>query len=138
MDQELLLRQKKTFLYLNITPLVDVVFLLLLFFMLTAHFIIYPGIKITLPQAETANIERTQEILIFISQQGEVYLGDKKVMIDNLFSILSNEIDIKKINHITIKADNQIPLDLAVRVMDIARKAGASGITISTKKGGSN
>ncbi len=129
-------RRKRISQHLDIAPLIDIVFLLLIFFMLTANFIMQPGIKITLPDAK---ISQPQEevIIVFISESGQIYLNEKQVDIDSLENALKVKLQEvqKKTKTVVIKADKKIDLGLAVRVMDMAKGAGAEGLTISTKKG---
>lgn len=125
--------RKKVYTNLNIAPLIDVVFLLLIFFMLSAHFVTQPGIKIILPEAFTANLHPEKDTIIFITKDNNLYLNEKQVTLDNLLDEL--RIKVGEINKetIIIKADEKINLGLAVKVMDIAKDAGACGVVISTK-----
>ena len=77
-------RAKKMNTHLDIAPLIDIVFLLLIFFMLTANFITRPGIKITLPQAVTAKPQEEEDVIVFITQENEIFLNDKRINIDKL------------------------------------------------------
>ena len=126
--------RKKVSLLLNITPLIDVVFLLLIFFMLSSHFVIQPGIKITLPHAKTSKLQAEKDITIFISADNVLYLNDKYATIDTLFPMLQDALKIRDKNSVIIKADKNINLGLAVQVLDIAKDAGAEGVVISTEK----
>lgn len=117
---------------LNIAPLIDVVFLLLIFFMLSSHFVTQPGIKITLPTAITAKPQE-DEIILFINKDNEIYLDDKKIDIGYLREALEERLKNSKKRSVTLKADKKIDLGLAVKVMDIAKQAKAEGLVISTK-----
>ncbi|MDO9575129.1 MAG: biopolymer transporter ExbD [bacterium] len=125
--------RKKVRTQLNIAPLIDVVFLLLIFFMLSSHFVTQPGIKITLPAAITAKLHPEEDIVISITRDNNLYLNEEEVDLDNLLDRLREKIEdsVKKI--VIIKADEKIDLGLAVKVMDIARQAEAEGLVISTR-----
>ncbi|MEW6556077.1 MAG: biopolymer transporter ExbD [Elusimicrobiota bacterium] len=125
--------RKKVRLFLNITPLIDVVFLLLIFFMLSSHFVVQLGIKITLPQAKTSKLHSEEEIIIFISSDNRLYFNKKSITLDSLFTLLEKELRKSERNAVIVKADEKINLGLAVKVMDIAKDAGAEGVIISTK-----
>ncbi len=118
---------------LNIAPLIDVVFLLLIFFMLSSHFVTQPGIKITLPSAATAKLHAEEDIIISITEDSNLYLNEKLVTLENLLKQLKMEIVKTEKKTVIIKADEKIDLGLAVKVMDLARQAEAERLIISTK-----
>ncbi len=123
---------KKVRPHISIAPLVDCVLQLLIFFMLSSYFVIQPGIKITLPTAITAKPQQ-DEIIIFINENNEIYLDDKKIDIDYLKEVLEDKLKNSRKKSVTLKADEKIDLGLAVKVMDIAKQAEAEGLVISTK-----
>ena len=125
-------RERKIRMHLEIAPLVDIVLLLLVFFMLTSKFIMQPGIKITLPRAKTARPQE-EDIIVFISKENEIYLGNKKINIDELKDVLEEKLKTAEKKNVILKADEKINLGLAVKVMDIAREAKAENVVISTK-----
>lgn len=125
--------RKKVSTQLNIAPLIDVVFQLLIFFALISHFVTQPGIKITLPAAVTARLHPEEDIIISISQDNGLYLNEERVILDNLLDKLRLKIAEAKKKTVFIKADEKIDLGLAVKVMDIAKQAEAEGLVISTK-----
>ncbi|MBU4251781.1 MAG: biopolymer transporter ExbD [Candidatus Omnitrophica bacterium] len=118
---------------LNIAPLIDVVFLLLIFFMLSAHFVTQPGIKLTLPTASTAKLHPEEDVIISITNDNDLYLNEEKVNLDNLLEKLRVKLNKSQKKTVIIKADEKIDLGLAVKVMDIAKQAEAEGLVISTK-----
>lgn len=130
-------RKKKPGSILNITPLIDVIFLLLLFFMLTSTFISKPGIEVSLPEALTAEPEQEQEITIYISKESEFHLDDEPVQPDDLKTKLEQKMSEtagKKI--IVIKSDKDAKVGATVHVIDTARKLKAEGVVISTDPAG--
>ncbi len=125
--------QKKFHTYLNIAPLIDVVFLLLIFFMLSSHFVTQPGIKITLPTAITAKLHPEKDIIISITNDNNLYLNEEEVALDNLLDKRRIKVGEAKKKTVISKADEKINLGLAVKVMDIAKQAEAEGLVISTQ-----
>ncbi len=125
--------RKKVSIQLNITPLIDVVFLLLIFFMLSSHFVHHSGIKITLPQTFTAKLHPEEDIIISITKDNSVYLNEEEVTLNNLLDKLRMKLAEAKKKTVIIKADEKIDLGLAVKVMDMAKQAEAEGLVISTK-----
>ena len=84
--------RKRVTIQLNIAPLIDVVFLLLIFFMLSSHFVTQPGIKITLPTAVTAKLHPEEDIIIFITENNHLYLNNEEVTLNNLLNKLKAKI----------------------------------------------
>ena len=123
--------RKKINTHLNIAPLIDIVFLLLIFFMLSSHFVTQPGIKITLPTAITGKLHAQDEIIILITSDDKLYLNEEAVNLETLPDKLSLKLTKAKNKTVIIKADEKINLGLAVKVMDIAKQAEAEGLVIS-------
>ena len=67
---------------LNVTPLIDMVFLQLIYFMLTSSFIIQPGMKINLPKAATTEILPKKELTVSISAEGKIFYNDTQTTIE--------------------------------------------------------
>lgn len=126
-------RKKKTSSGLSITPLIDVIFLLLLFFMLTSSFMSKPGIKITLPRAVTAKPEKEHKITVYIDDDSSLYLNDTHITYEelekSLISLLANS---KVKNVITIKSDQNAPFGKVVYVIDTAKKINSEAVILST------
>ncbi len=118
---------------LNIAPLIDVVFLLLIFFMLSSHFVTQPGIKIILPEAMTAKLHPDEDIIISITKDNILYLNEEQITLDNLFHRLSIKLREAKKSTIIIRADEKIDLGLAVKVMDVAKQLDVEGLVLSTR-----
>jgi len=125
--------RKRIGIQLNIAPLIDVVFLLLTFFMLSSHFVNRPGIELTLPGALTARLHPQEDIIITISADGSLYLDEEEIALDGLLGRLRTKIEVVGKKTIIIRADKRIDLGLAVKIMDIARRAEAEKLIISTE-----
>ena len=125
--------RKRVSTHLNIAPLIDVVFLLLIFFMLSSHFVTQPGIKLTLPTAITGELHPEEDIIISVTGDNDLYLNGEKVSLEELLDGLGEKVQEAEKKTVVIKADEKIDLGLAVRVMDIARRAEAENVVISTK-----
>ncbi len=127
-------RRRHDHAHLNIAPLVDVVFLLLLFFMLTSHLIQEPAISIKLPKSQTAEAQNQHIKTIFITKNGEIYFMDKRVDIENLYRAISeSKFDGEK-DFIRIKADREADVGLLVSVIDEVKVAGIKNFSIVTEK----
>ena len=117
---------------LNMTPMIDIVFLLLIFFLLTTNFITEEGIQIKLPQAQSTAEQTQEDITVYISKEGKIYLGGKEFNESSLFNRLRDLIGKNRNKLVIVKADREIILNKAVKVMDIAKTAGAEKLCIAT------
>lgn len=117
-----------------LTSLIDIIFMLLIYFLLTTNFMVDEGIKIKLPQAKAAAPQIQQEITVFVDQQGRAFLLNKHVPEDMLFKKLKEMIKGQKDRLVVIKADRSVVLNKAVKVMDIAKAAGAARLCLATEK----
>jgi biopolymer transport protein ExbD len=117
-----------------ITGLIDIVFLLLIYFLLTTNFLVEEGIKIKLPQAKASAPQTEQEITVFVDKQGRAYIGMEEVPQGKLFKRLKTMIGNKKDRLVVIRADRGVMLNKAVRVMDLAKAAGAGKLCLATEK----
>jgi len=118
---------------INLAPLIDMVFQLIIFFMLSSSFIMQPGIKIKLPKAETTEIINEREIFVDISENGTIFYNGKVVSLVKLKNIFEEEIKNNgdKIT-LVIKGDKDTKHGIVVNVMDLARKCGVERIAIAT------
>lgn len=117
-----------------LTSLIDIVFMLLIYFLLTTNFMVDEGIKIKLPQAKAAAPQTQQEITIYVDRDGRAFIMNKEVPFNILFSELKKMIGNQKDRLVVIKADRTVILNKAVKVMDIAKAAGAGRLCLATEK----
>jgi len=125
--------KRKVFLetgHLDIAPLIDIIFLLLIFFMLTSSFIFQPGIKINLPKALTSEVIQRENLIIFVTEDSALYINERPVNRDELSSRL--KIAAKESKPILIKADRKASLGKVVEVWDMCRTEGIDKINIAT------
>lgn len=116
---------------IELTPLVDIVFLLLIFFMLTSQFVVQMGFPIKLPKAVTGKVLSEVSLVIVVSRQGAVYYKGKPITFKELEDILEKH---KKDISIFVKADKNARLESVVRVWDLCRKKGIEKVHIATQK----
>lgn len=115
---------------IDIAPLIDMVFQLLIFFMLTSTFIMQSGIKVNLPKAITSEVVDQEGIEISVSAENIIYLNGKVFTLRELKTMV-RKISKKKIP-ILIKADRRASLGRVVEVWDTCRDLGISHINIAT------
>jgi len=119
---------------LPLTPLIDIVFLLLIYFLLTTNFLVDEGIKIKLPQAKASAPQTEKEITVYVDRYGRAFLGNQEVPLAGLFDRLKEMIGGKENKLVVIRADRAVILNKAVKIMDIAKAAGAGRLCLATEK----
>lgn len=117
---------------IDIAPLIDMVFQLLIFFMLTSSFVIQPGIKVNLPKALTSEVVKFENVELVISSENVTYLNGKVVTIAELRTLF-NQVAKKK-QSILIKADRRAYLGRVVEIWDMCRDLGIAQINIATNQ----
>ncbi len=115
------------------TPIADIVFLLLIFFMLSSSFIVQPGIRLRLPKAVSSEIDLGRTVIVEIPAGGALYVNDTKVTFDQLPQVLSVALTGAKEKMVIIKADKDVRHGTVVKVMDIAKLSGAERLVIATE-----
>jgi biopolymer transport protein TolR len=116
---------------INITPLVDVVLVLLLIFMLTAP-VLQSGIVVAVPQTRTVNQLTEEHMVVTIDKDQNVFLQDKQVNIHELSGLLANNPkETKRV--VYVRADQKVPFGAFASVMDAVKQAGITNISIVTQ-----
>lgn len=118
---------------INITPLTDVMLVLLVVFMVTTPLIMVESFKIRLPKAVTADAEPGKGAIIAVSESGLISLNGKTVGLDELYTALQNEFSKGTDKTVVIKADGGTRHKVIVDVLDTAKLAGASKLSIATE-----
>ncbi|MEA3493131.1 MAG: biopolymer transporter ExbD [Candidatus Margulisiibacteriota bacterium] len=113
--------------YLDIAPLIDCVFLLLIFFLLTSSFIEQNGFEIDLPKAVFSSNLDDKNITIYVTPQEDIYMKGKRLKLSDLKNALSS---IKK--PVVIKADKDVRLGIVTKIMDIAKACNVGKLSIAT------
>lgn len=117
---------------LDIAPLIDVVFQLLIFFMLTSSYIFQPGIKVNLPKAVTSEAIQEKNLIVMVSAKDAVFLNSRAVTLEQLKTHLKKAA--QQNLPLLIKADRQASLGKVVQVWDMCREAGLTQINIATNQ----
>jgi biopolymer transport protein ExbD len=119
---------------LNLTSLIDVLFILIIFFVVSSTFLEQPGIKLNLPEAASSEIHAVQKVVLYIDQEEHLYLNDepidKEAVADRVEQLISAQTD----KSLVLKADDKVSHGLVIRIMDALRKKGIYKIVVSTTK----
>lgn len=117
-----------------LTSLIDIVFLLLIYFLLTTNFMVEEGIKIKLPQAKASAPQTEESLTVYVDRQGRAFLAEQEVPLDQLFTRLRQMIGNQEDKLVVVRADRAVILNQAVKVMDLAKAAGAGRLCLATEK----
>ncbi len=117
----------------NFSSLTDIIFLLLIFFLLSSTFIVQPGIKVKLPRSETTEMTSEKNITISITRDGSYYLNEERVTLSSLPALLQQKFAFGTEQVVVIKADRDVTLQSAVDVMDISKNVGFERFSIATE-----
>ncbi len=119
---------------INVTPMVDVMLVLLIIFMVTAP-LMQQGVKVDLPDADTAPMKSsTQEKLILtLTKDGKAYLGKTEIPVERITELLSTNEKLKLDKELYLHADQELPYGLVVKVMAAAKAGGADSLAMVTE-----
>jgi biopolymer transport protein ExbD len=124
---------------LNVTSLVDVLFLLLIFFMLTGTFKRVGELELRLPESSTATPvadHPPREVELILTEDGRLLLGDERIEMPELKVRLQRILEEDPESQVTIKAEESVTHGQVIRLMDVVREAGFHGLGIGTRIGG--
>ena len=123
-------RQRKPQMRMEMTPLIDCIFQLLIFFMLSSPFLT-PSIRLSLPTAEAGGPPQGQQIIITLDSEGQVFLNKQSTTFEQLSGELEKLLLESEARIVTIRADEQMTYEHFVRALDIARRSGAKHVNIA-------
>ena len=127
-------RKKREDPRVELTPMVDVVFLLLIFFMISTTFVENPGISIKLPQSQSRILEKEpREVKIYLSKEGTVFFEEKEVPSDRLPGLLGRFGEDAREMTFVLLADEEDRHGRVVQLMDMAKEAGFAKLAIATE-----
>ena len=118
---------------INLTPMLDVVFIMLIFFIVTATFIKQPGTDVIRPEAETRIQKPTVSVLVAINAGGEIWIDKKRVDAAAVGAIIERLHTENPKGGLVIQADRQAKYEKLKAVLDAARSVGLTEVAISTE-----
>jgi biopolymer transport protein ExbD len=120
---------------INLTPMLDVVFIMLIFFIVTASFIKETGIEVTRPEAVTAEVPEKGSILVAISASNEIWIDRRKVDANTVRSAIERLHAENPEGGVIIQADGKAHNEVLISVMDACRDAGIRNVAIAAELG---
>jgi len=118
---------------INITPFTDVVLVLLVIFMIATPLIIQSGMRVNLPATSAAEAQPERSIAVFIDAAGAVYIGKDRVALGDLRPRLSALLARQPGSPVVVMGDRGLRYDIVIRVLDIARSAGARRLSLGVE-----
>ncbi len=118
---------------LNMTPLIDCVLQLLIFFMLSSSFVLQTGISVDLPKARAPKLKDERDIVITITRTNDIFLNDEKLSVDQLPVALLEKVTRAEKKIVLIKPDKRVETGKLVEVMGIAKSVGVESLGIATE-----
>lgn len=120
---------------LDMTPMLDIVFIMLIFFIVTTSFVKESGVSVTTPQADSATAQQSANIFIAITAEGEVWVDRRPVDPRSVRAIVARLHADNPEGSVVIQADEEASTRMLVEVMDQVRLAGVEGIAIAAQQG---
>lgn len=117
---------------LNVTSLIDVLFLLLIFFMVSSTFIENPAIELDLPEAAAAESAQRDSLTLSIASGGDLYLDGEKIRIEDLPGRLESAVEETPDFTLILEADRSVGYGRVIEAIDVARQAGVRRVSAFT------
>jgi biopolymer transport protein ExbD len=127
-----LFRARSRTVTLNLTPLIDVVLVLIVFFLMTTTFVLSPGIKVELPPGGTAQHAQDSDAVVLIAPDGTMFYQEERVDLKALRMALGQAHQQRPGLRVVIKADKSVQHGQVVEVMDVAKIVGIERLAIGT------
>lgn len=118
---------------INITPMLDVVFIMLIFFIVTASFVKESGIEVNRPDAQTAELKEKANILIAITANNQIYVDRRKVDPRAVRANIERLHAENPQGTVVIQADKESKTETLIQVMDASRQAGVFDVAIAAQ-----
>ncbi len=119
---------------INVTPLVDITLVLLIIFMVTAHFVTDTGVKVNLPKAAAAEVNPTPALTLTVAKNGELQLMGQKVDVNGLKANMAREAQLNPGVRVVVAADEALIYKDVVSILDLIKQAGVTRVALSSEK----
>ncbi len=119
---------------IDMAPLVDIVFNLLLFFVITYNITADAAIRVRLPESTTAESWADEPIVISLTREGEIFIGEQPVSLEDLPAAVQSGLMLRPEPSVKIRADQEAAVGLLIKVVDGVRLSGCAIFSIVTQK----
>lgn len=119
---------------INVTPLVDITLVLLIIFMVTAHFVTDTGVRVNLPKAAAAEVNPTPALTLNVAKNGDLSLMGQKVDAKGLEANMAREARLNPGVRVVVAADEALIYKDVVKILDLIKQAGVTRVALSSEK----
>lgn len=118
---------------IDMTPMLDIVFIMLIFFIVTTVFVKEAGIEVNKPEASQAFLHKNANIFIAVTEDGTVWLDKREVAVDSVRANLERLLTEQPTDYVFIQADVKAKHGIVVKVMDQIKAAGIDRVTVAAR-----
>jgi biopolymer transport protein ExbD len=119
---------------IDLTPMLDVVFIMLIFFIVTASFIKEAGVEVNRPEATTWSEKKSASILIAVNDKNEIWIDKNRVDVRGVRQVIERLLAENPKGTVVIQSDSEAKIELIVEITNAAREAGVDNVAVSTEK----
>ena len=119
---------------INVTPMVDIMLVLLIVFMVTANFVSESGLKINIPKTQDTETSTTVSLSVAINDKGELLFKSAKTDAEGLKAALTREVGVNPNTRVTLAADSRLSYQQVMNVLDIIKQAGITKVALASEK----
>ena len=128
-------RRKQEEQQIDLTPMLDVVFIMLIFFIVTTSFVKEAGIEVNKPKAANQSKQKSANIFVAVRENGEIWLDKRRVDVERVAANIEKLLAEQPTDVVIIQADKDAKHGIVVKVMDAIKDAGIDRISIAAAKG---
>jgi biopolymer transport protein ExbD len=120
---------------INFAPLIDIVFLLLIFFMVTSHFDIAAGVRIKLPKVSQKedDADTVKKVILVIDKSGQIFLKGDRVELEAIENLIKKIVKEEGVSKMILQADKDVKHGRVIEIMDLSKSAGIESIIIAAR-----
>jgi biopolymer transport protein ExbD len=126
--------RKKKATELNLMPLIDMVFILLIFFLVTTSFVKEAGVEVKRPIASTAEAQEKTNMIVAVTKDGEIYIENQLIDIRSVRSVMERFLHENPRGNVVITADTDSRFGTSIEVLDKVREAGITNVVVAATK----
>lgn len=119
---------------INVTPMVDIMLVLLIVFMVTAHFVTDAGLKVNLPKAASLETAATPALRVTVDAEGNLFLQEMAVDRNGIVAQLAREVKLNPNVRVTVAADQRLVYQRVVETLDVIKQSGVKRVALAAEK----